>query len=107
MINANDLQARTTAAIQSGTGPDIIMLQGTWRSSTPTVADASDVAEEIGKAQGVLRPATGDRHCRRQMDRGSLGGWWRARRLSQIVAGGSRAETFRKRGTNTGRSAKS
>src|ERR1700751_315221 len=30
MINANDLQARTTAAIQSGTGPDIIMLIGTW-----------------------------------------------------------------------------
>ena len=30
MINANDLQARTTAAIQSGTGPDIIDLLGTW-----------------------------------------------------------------------------
>src|SRR5215471_15299279 len=30
MINANDLQARVTAAIQSGTGPDVIMLLGTW-----------------------------------------------------------------------------
>jgi len=53
MINANDLQARTTAAIQSGTGPDIIMLLGTWpQLYADSVADVSDVAEEIGKAQG-------------------------------------------------------
>src|SRR5207247_7797461 len=29
-INANDLQARITAAIQSGAGPDIIMLPHNW-----------------------------------------------------------------------------
>jgi ABC-type glycerol-3-phosphate transport system substrate-binding protein len=53
MINANDLQARTTAAIQSGTGPDIIMLLGTWpQLYADSVVDVSDVAEEIGKAQG-------------------------------------------------------
>src|SRR5215468_9651905 len=53
MINANDLQARTTAAIQSGTGPDIIMLLGTWpQLYADSVADVSDVAEEIGKGQG-------------------------------------------------------
>jgi multiple sugar transport system substrate-binding protein len=53
MINANDLQARTTAAIQSGTGPDIIMLLGTWpQLYAESVVDVSDVAEEIGKAQG-------------------------------------------------------
>jgi ABC-type glycerol-3-phosphate transport system substrate-binding protein len=53
MINANDLQARTTAAIQSGTGPDIIMLIGTWpQLYADSVVDVSDVAEEIGKAQG-------------------------------------------------------
>jgi ABC-type glycerol-3-phosphate transport system substrate-binding protein len=53
MINANDLQARTTAAIQSGTGPDLIMLLGTWpQLYADSVVDVSDVAEEIGKAQG-------------------------------------------------------
>jgi len=53
MINANDLQARTTAAIQSGTGPDIIMLLGTWpQLYADSVVDVSNVAEEIGKAQG-------------------------------------------------------
>ena len=53
MINANDLQARTTAAIQSGAGPDVIMLLGTWpQLYTDSLVDVSDVAEEIGKAQG-------------------------------------------------------
>src|SRR5437588_9151331 len=54
MINANDLQARVTAAIQSGTGPDIIMLLGNWpQLYADSVVDVSDVAaEEIGKAQG-------------------------------------------------------
>src|SRR5712671_5198068 len=48
MINANDLQARTTAAIQSGTGPDIIDLLGTWpQLYADSVVDVSDVAEEI------------------------------------------------------------
>ena len=52
-INANDLQARVTAAIQSGTGPDIIMLVGTWpQLYTESVADVSDVVDEIGRAQG-------------------------------------------------------
>src|SRR5262249_51139120 len=53
MIDANSLQARTTAAIQSGTGADIIMLLGTWpQLYADSVVDVSDVAEEIGKAQG-------------------------------------------------------
>src|SRR5947209_7603515 len=53
MINANDLQARITSAIQSGTGPDIIMALGSWpQLYTDSVVDVSDVAEEIGKAQG-------------------------------------------------------
>jgi ABC-type glycerol-3-phosphate transport system substrate-binding protein len=52
-INANDLQARVTAAIQSGTGPDIIMLVGTWpQLYVDSVADVSDVVDEIGRAQG-------------------------------------------------------
>jgi len=52
-INANDLQARVTAAIQSGTGPDIIMLVGTWpQLYTESVVDVSDVVDEIARAQG-------------------------------------------------------
>src|SRR5215813_1351378 len=50
MINANDLQARVTAAIQSGSGPDIIMLLGTWpQLYTDSLVDVSDVAQEIGR----------------------------------------------------------
>jgi multiple sugar transport system substrate-binding protein len=53
MINANDLQARITAAIQSGTGPDIICALNNWpQLYTESLADVSDVAEEIGKSQG-------------------------------------------------------
>lgn len=52
-VNANDLQSRITSAIQSGSGADVIMGFGTWpQLYADSVADASDVAEEIGKAQG-------------------------------------------------------
>src|SRR5215831_17727434 len=53
MINANDLQARITAAIQSGTGPDIVCALNNWpQLYTEGLADVSDVAHEIGKSQG-------------------------------------------------------
>lgn len=53
MINANDVQARITSAIQSGTGPDIILAVSNWpQLYADSVADVSDVAEEIGKTQG-------------------------------------------------------
>jgi len=52
-INANDLQSRITSAIQSGTGADIIMAIGNWpQLYAESLADASDVAEEIGQVQG-------------------------------------------------------
>src|SRR6266705_1303663 len=52
-INANDLQARITSSIQSATGADIIMAIGNWpQLYADSLADAGDVAEEIGKAQG-------------------------------------------------------
>src|SRR5215475_11691162 len=52
-VNANDLQSRITPAIQSGSGADIIMGFSNWpQLYAESVADASDVAEEIGKAQG-------------------------------------------------------
>jgi multiple sugar transport system substrate-binding protein len=52
-INGNDLQARTTSAIQSGAGPDVICGLNNWpQLYAESVADVSDLAEEIGKAQG-------------------------------------------------------
>ena len=52
-VNANDLQSRITSAIQSGTGADIIMAISNWpQLYAESLADAGDVAEEIGKAQG-------------------------------------------------------
>jgi multiple sugar transport system substrate-binding protein len=53
MINGNDIQARTTAAIQSGTGPDVICALNNWpQLYADSVSDVSDVAEKIGKDQG-------------------------------------------------------
>jgi multiple sugar transport system substrate-binding protein len=52
-INANDLQARITAAIQSGSGADIIMMQWNWpHLYANSLVDVSEVAERIDKAQG-------------------------------------------------------
>src|SRR5437660_8798484 len=48
-INANDIQARITSSVQSGNGPDVIMVVNNWpRLYEASVADVSDVAEEIG-----------------------------------------------------------
>jgi multiple sugar transport system substrate-binding protein len=52
-INANDIQARITAAIQSGSGPDIFLGLNNWpQLYGESCADVSDVAEDLGKAQG-------------------------------------------------------
>src|SRR5215510_1379752 len=52
-INANDLQARITAAIQSGSGADIIQMLWNWpQLYAGGLVDVSDVAEPIGRAQG-------------------------------------------------------
>src|SRR5256884_8188860 len=52
-INANDLQPRITAAIQSGSGADIIQMLWNWpQLYANSLVDVSDVAEPIGKAQG-------------------------------------------------------
>src|SRR6266849_2433954 len=52
-INGNDIQARTTAGIQSGSGPDVICALNNWpQLYAESVVDVSDIAEEIGKAQG-------------------------------------------------------
>src|SRR5882672_6359006 len=52
-VNANDLQSRITAAIQSGTGADIIMGFNNWpQLYADSLADSGDVANEIASAQG-------------------------------------------------------
>ena len=52
-INANDIQARITSAIQSGTGPDIVNVLNNWAHLyTESLADVGDIAEELGKSQG-------------------------------------------------------
>jgi len=52
-INANDLQPRITAAIQSGSGADIIQMLWNWPQLYANgLVDVSDVADPIGKAQG-------------------------------------------------------
>jgi multiple sugar transport system substrate-binding protein len=52
-VNANDLQPRITSGIQSGAGPDLIML---WNNHPhlyrASLVDVSDVAGEIAKDQG-------------------------------------------------------
>jgi multiple sugar transport system substrate-binding protein len=52
-INANDLQPRITAAIQSGSGADIFQMLYNWpQLYANALVDVTDVAEAIGKAQG-------------------------------------------------------
>lgn len=52
-INANDIQARITAAIQSGSGPDIFMTLNNWpQLYAESCVDVSELSEEIGAAQG-------------------------------------------------------
>jgi multiple sugar transport system substrate-binding protein len=52
-INANDIQARITSSIQSGSGPDIVNVLNNWAHLYPeSLAAVDDVAEELGKAQG-------------------------------------------------------
>src|SRR2546423_13814198 len=60
-VNANDIQARITSAVQSGSGPHIIMVVNNWpRAYVERLADGTDVAEQIGKEQGgYYDPAKG------------------------------------------------
>ena len=52
-INANDLQPRITAAIQSRSGADIFLMQYNWpQLYASALSDVSDVAGELAKAEG-------------------------------------------------------
>ncbi|MBV9529824.1 MAG: extracellular solute-binding protein [Bradyrhizobium sp.] len=52
-INGNDIQARVTSAIQSGSGPDVICVLNNWAQLYgESTAEVDDIAEALGKAQG-------------------------------------------------------
>src|SRR5256712_4120347 len=52
-INASDRQPRITAAVQAGSGADIIQMLWNWpHLYANSLVDVSDVAEPIGKSQG-------------------------------------------------------
>src|SRR5437763_4411352 len=52
-VDGLTIQARVTSSVSSGSGPDIISSINNWAQLyAESVADVSDVAEEIGKAQG-------------------------------------------------------
>jgi multiple sugar transport system substrate-binding protein len=52
-VNGNDLQPRITAAIQSGSGPDIIMMLHNWpHLYQSALADMTELGEWQGKDQG-------------------------------------------------------
>ena len=54
-VNGNDLQPRITSGIQSGAGPDLIMLFNNHpHLYKASLVDLSDVVEEVGKEQGGL-----------------------------------------------------
>src|SRR5436305_5704333 len=49
-INANDIQARIAAAIQSGTGPDIFNVLNNWpQLYGESCVDVGEVAEALGQ----------------------------------------------------------
>ncbi len=52
-INGDGVQARISSAIQSRTGPDILMAANNWAQLyADSATDVSDIAEEFGNAQG-------------------------------------------------------
>jgi len=54
-VNGNDLQPRTTAAIQSGAGPDLIMaFNNTTYIYDNSVVDLTDLAEDLDKREGGI-----------------------------------------------------
>src|SRR5262249_14458489 len=68
-VNANDLQPRITSAVQSGAGPDLIMLNNNHpQLYAESVVDMSDLVAELAKAEGnhypLVKANSGDgRNC--------------------------------------------
>src|SRR5580765_1830336 len=56
-VNANDLQPRITSAIQSGSGPDLIMLNNNHpQLYAASCVDMADLVGELAKAEGAHYP---------------------------------------------------
>ena len=54
-VNGNDLQPRVTASVQSGSGPDLIMIFNNQSALyAESVVDVSDLAEEVSSREGGL-----------------------------------------------------
>src|SRR5690348_6961132 len=52
-VDALTIQARITSSVSSGSGPDIFCVFNNWAQLYgDSVVDVSDIAEEVGKAQG-------------------------------------------------------
>src|SRR3954452_1334779 len=52
-INGDGVHARITSAIQSKSGPDIMMAASNWAQLyAESLVDVSDLADEVGKTQG-------------------------------------------------------
>src|SRR6267378_4528609 len=52
-VNGNDLQPRVTASVQSGSGPDLIMVFNNQSALyAESVVDLSDIAEEVSSKEG-------------------------------------------------------
>src|SRR6476619_5375027 len=52
-VNANDLQPRITSAIQSGSGPDLIMLNNNHpQLYAASCVDMTDLVDELAKSEG-------------------------------------------------------
>jgi len=78
-INANDIPARATSAIQSGNGPDIIMVLNNYpHLYAASAVDVSDIAEEVAKTQGGIYPAS--------QSLNKVGGQWVAMPWSVVPA---------------------
>jgi len=57
-INANDIQAKMSAAIQAGTGPDVVSYRDNWAHTyKESMLDVSDVATEFKQQWGPYYPA--------------------------------------------------
>ena len=91
-IEGNGIQPRITSAIQSATGPDIIMAINNWpQLYGDSVADVSDVAEEIGKAgDGYYDTAKTVANDGNKWIAAPFYDPWRASHKPQILVGGNR-----------------
>ena len=67
-VNGNDLQPRATAAIQSGSGPDLIMaFNNTTYIYANSVVDLTELAEDQGKREGGIY-----KYCRSLCSNGKM-----------------------------------